>query len=181
MAPALEHLRDGAKLEAARVASARAMSMVDQDLPLRLILGHLASAAEQAIEGRTVASILVIDKEGLLRNGASPNLPTDYLDAIDRIKPDPNVGTCAAAAATGQEIVTLNFQDDSRWSELRHLPAALGFAAGWSVPLKSSQGGVIGTFGIYFREQRGPSDFERRVMGPLTAAASRAIERNTQR
>jgi GAF domain-containing protein len=169
------------KLEPVHAASARALAMLDQDVPLRLILGHLASAAEQAIQAGTVASILVIDREGLLRNGASPNLPPDYLDAIDRLKPDPNVGTCAAAAATGQEVVTLNFQEDSRWRELRHLPAALGFAAAWSVPLKSAQGSVVGTFGIYFREQRGPTAFERQVMAPLAAVAARAIERGQQR
>jgi hypothetical protein len=37
---------------------------------------------------------LILDENGLLRNGASPNLPQDYLRAIDRLKPDANVGTC---------------------------------------------------------------------------------------
>jgi hypothetical protein len=43
----------------------------------------------------------VIDKDGLLSHGASANLPPDYLAAIDGLKPDPKVGTCDAAAATG--------------------------------------------------------------------------------
>jgi hypothetical protein len=38
--------------------------------------------------GSAVCSVLLLDDEGLLRNGASPGLPADYLAAIDRLKPD---------------------------------------------------------------------------------------------
>lgn len=66
------------------------------------ILTMLVNVAEDiAGRGSAVCSILVLDKEGLLRNAASPNLPADYLAAIDRLKPNPGVGTCSAAAATG--------------------------------------------------------------------------------
>jgi hypothetical protein len=71
------------------------------------ILTMLVNAAEDvAGRGSAVCSILVLDKEGLLRNAASPNLPADYLTAIDRLKPNPSVGTCSAAAATGSVVVT---------------------------------------------------------------------------
>jgi hypothetical protein len=64
------------------------------------VLTRLATAAERLGGEGSVASILVIDENGALRNGASPNLPADYLTAIDRLRPDARVGTCAAAAAT---------------------------------------------------------------------------------
>lgn len=70
---------------------------------------------------------LVLDEEGLLRNAASPDLPLDYLNAIDRLKPDAKVGTCAAAAATGCVVITPDFRADDKWAELRHLPLSLGF------------------------------------------------------
>ena len=54
----------------------------------------------------TDSSILVLDEQGLLRNGSSPRLPGDYLQAIDRLKPHPEIGTCAAAAATGELVIT---------------------------------------------------------------------------
>ena len=71
--------------------------------------------------GGAVTSILVLDKDGLLRNGASPNLPADYLKAIDRRRPSPLLGTCAAAAATGRVVITPDFFADDNWAELRHL------------------------------------------------------------
>src|SRR5688500_18892106 len=71
---------------------------------LRDILARLTSAAEQVAGKDATASILVFDGEGLLREGASPNLSADYLDAIDRLRPNPALGTCAAAAATGEIV-----------------------------------------------------------------------------
>jgi hypothetical protein len=123
----------------------------------------------------SVASILVIDEEGLLRNGASPRLPRDYLEAIDRLRPDPKVGTCAAAAATGCIVLTPDFRADDKWAELRHLPMALGFAGAWSHPIKGGDGRVLGTFGTYFRECREPTAAERRSVERLVGAASRVI------
>jgi hypothetical protein len=82
-------------------ASDHAHSMLAAGAPMREILTRLATAGEVLAGPGTAVSILVIDEHGVLRNGASPNLPADYLDAIDRLRPDANVGTCAAAAATG--------------------------------------------------------------------------------
>ena len=42
--------------------------------------------AEALSQGDSVCSVLLIDHEGLLRDGASPGLPADYLAAIDRLK-----------------------------------------------------------------------------------------------
>ena len=140
------------------------------------MLAHLATAAEEACQRRIVASILLLDREGLLRNGASPNLPGDYLDAIDRLKPHPDLGTCAAAAATGEIVVTPDFLDDSRWAELKHLPLAIGFRGAWSMPIKKDDGRVLGTFGSYFREPRHPTAREQEVVRELAPLAARAIE-----
>jgi hypothetical protein len=51
------------------------------------LLSKLASAGEKLAGPGAVVSILLIDEHGLLRNGATPNLPADYLHAIDRLKP----------------------------------------------------------------------------------------------
>jgi GAF domain-containing protein len=158
------------------VARLRMERLLEEGAPLRDMLAVLAATAEALSSGRTVCSILVLDGEGLLRNGASPNLPADYLDKIDRLKPDADVGTCAAAAATGEIVFTPSFLDDRRWAELRHLPLALGFVGAWSMPIKAADGHVLGTFGTYFREHREPTAEERAIIGLLAALAARAIE-----
>jgi GAF domain-containing protein len=121
--------------------------------------------------------VLLLDKDGLLRNGASPGRPDDYLCAIDRLKPDPADGTCAAAAATGRIVITPNLLDDAGWKELRHLPLALGLRAAWSVPLVAAGGRILGTFGTYFRDQRPPRPEERSLVEGLARIAVQIIER----
>lgn len=146
--------------------------MMREGAPRREIFAHLASASE-IVSGRgAVASILVLDVHGLLRNGASPNLPADYLDAIDRLKPDANVGTCAVAAATGEEVITPDFRADKKWAELRHLPLSLGFMGAWSWPIKSAEGRVLGSFGTYYPEHREPTPKERKAVQILASAAA---------
>jgi GAF domain-containing protein len=151
------------------------MALLDAGEPLREVLACLTSAAESISVPGAVASILVLDEEGLLRNGASPNLPADYLDAIDRLKPHADLGTCAAAAATAQVVVTPDFLDDRRWAELRHLPLSLGFAGAWSQPILADDGRVLGTFGTYFREVRKPGAQEQSGVARLARLAARAI------
>ncbi len=161
-----------AQLEAAQE---RAPQMIQDGSPLRDIVAVLTSAGEAVSNGLTVCSILVLDKEGLLRNGASPNLPADYLDAIDRLKPHLGLGTCAAAAATGKVVMTPNFYNDARWAELRHWPLMLGFFGAWSMPIKAADDRVLGTFGTYFREHRLPTDEEQQAVAFLVGIAAAAI------
>ena len=153
----------------------RSRQMHRQGAARREVLTALATVGEIVSGPGAACSILILDRDGLLRNGASPNLPPDYLDAIDRLKPNPRVGTCAAAAATGSMVVTPDFHADDKWGELRHLPLALGFVGAWSIPIKSLSGDVLGTFGTYLRERREPSSSEIQAVETLATAAARAI------
>jgi GAF domain-containing protein len=159
-------------------ACREALAMLDDGRSRSDILTHLACAAEIVSGPRSAASILVLDENGLLRNGASPNLPPDYLAAIDRLKPHANIGTCASAAATGNVVITPDFQADGKWAELRHLPLALGFVGAWSQPIKAPDGRVIGTFGTYYRDRREPTAAEREAVLALATAAALAMSRS---
>lgn len=158
-------------------ASLYVQQMLQAGTPRRDILTQLATAGETLAGPGTTVSILVLDDEGLLRNGASPNLPADYLCAIDRLKPDAKVGTCAAAAATGAVVITPDFRADDKWAELRHLPLSLGYAGAWSMPIKSRQGTVLGTFGTYFRQHRTPTPAERHGVELLAHAAALVLDK----
>ena len=160
----------------AREAHDHALAMIGQGAPRPEVLDFLATTAERITGPGHAASILVLDDEGLLRNGASPQLPADYLHAIDRLKPRADLGTCASAAATGQLVVTRDFTADEKWEELRHLPMSLGYVGAWSTPIKSSEGRVLGTFGIYCRHLADPSDEHRSAMALLAEAAAKSLD-----
>jgi GAF domain-containing protein len=153
----------------------RVQQMLKAGLSRKDILTSLAIAGEGLAGQGASVSILILDEQGLLRNGASPNLPLDYLRAIDRLKPDAKVGTCAAAAATGCPVITPDFQADDKWAELRHLPLSLGFVGAWSMPIKSPEGRVLGTFGTYFRDRRSPTAEEKQGVEILAKAAASVL------
>lgn len=159
------------------LACERAERMIESGAARTEVLSCLVQAAEQVGAPGAVSSILVIDDQGLLRNGHSPGLPADYLAAIDRLKPNPRVGTCAAAAATGEAVITPDFLADDKWAELRHLPRALGYVGAWSMPIMSPRGVVLGTFGTYYRERREPTRHEMDSIRRLAAVAARLFER----
>lgn len=152
-----------------------AMRMLAAGAPRREVLTLLARAAEAVAGIDAAASILVLDDEGLLRDGASPDLPDDYLAAIDGIRPDPDLGTCASAAATGCIVLTPDFHADDKWAELRHLPLALGYLGAWSFPIKADDGRVLGTFGTYYRHSRTPTADEHQAVERLAAVAATVL------
>ncbi|MGZ8544785.1 MAG: GAF domain-containing protein [Flavisolibacter sp.] len=154
---------------------AEAIQMLREGKPQHTILAFLVDKAEEIAGEGCVSSILLLDKDGLLRNGSSPHLPYDYLTAIDGLKPNPLLGTCASAAATGNMVVTTDFKKDNKWAELRHLPLSLGFVGAWSMPIKTIEGKVIGTFGTYYREEREPSEKEIEAMNELAQVAAQVL------
>jgi hypothetical protein len=87
------------------------------------------------------------------------------------------VGTCAAAAATGLVIFTPSFYADNKWAELRHLPLALGYVGAWSLPIKTHDNRVIGTFGTYFRQHREPSAEELKGTELLASAVASVLSK----
>ena len=97
-----------------------------------------------------------------------------YLQAIDGLRPNAGVGTCAAAAATGCVVLTPSFYADNKWAELRHLPLALGYLGRGAC--KTGDNKVIGTFGTYFRQHREPSDEEIKGTELLVSAVAIVLE-----
>jgi PAS domain S-box-containing protein len=158
-------------------AQKQSLEMVVSGAPLSAVLSHLTQVVERLSDGQVVASIFFVDEEGRLRNGASPSLPAEYVSAIDGLKIRPDLGTCSAAAATRTIVVTPDIASDPKWATIKHLPLGLGLKAAWSHPITARDGRVLGTFGTYFRESRGPSAHERQAVEILTRTAALAIER----
>lgn len=172
----LRDISERKRLETLLEAQKVALEMVVQGAPLGTILSYLTEVVEKQSDGTAVASILLLDEDGCLRNGASPSLPDDYLQAIDGLKADIDVGTCASAAASGEVIVTADIAADPKWNGIAHLPLNLGLVAAWALPIVARDGHVLGTFGTYFRERREPTAFERQVVEILARTAALAIE-----
>ncbi len=157
-------------------AQKQSLEMVVRGRPLRDVLDYLVRVVEAHAAEDAVAAILLLEK-GRLVTGAAPSLPADYNAAIDGLRPAPEIGTCARAAAIGEVVLTPDIAADARWQSLKHMPLGLGLVAAWSQPILGSGGQVLGTFGTYFRRTRGPTAIERLLVETLSHTAALAIER----
>ncbi|MEO8574958.1 MAG: PAS domain S-box protein, partial [Pyrinomonadaceae bacterium] len=157
-------------------AQKEALEMVVSGAELAAVLTYLTKVVEDLSDNTVVASVLLVDADKRLRNGASPSLPEGYLAAIDGLNVDPGVGTCSSAAASGKVVYTPDISTDAKWKGLANLALELGLKAAWSMPILARNGAVLGTFGTYFREIREPNAFEKQVVEILARTAALAIE-----
>ncbi len=159
-------------------AQKQVLERIVQNRPLGEILGALCEIVEAQAPVEVRAAILLITPDGRhLTTGAAPSLPESYSRAIDGIGISPFVGTCAAAAARRQLVITPDISIDRGWEPFKHLPLGLGLKAAWSLPILSADGGVLGTFGSYFLEPRTPEPDETKLVEVLAHTAALAIER----
>src|SRR6476620_2798055 len=163
--------------EALLAGENRVLEMAAKGNSLGDILDHLCRLVEELSPG-VLASILVLDPNGRqLRHGAAPNLPKAYNDAIDGLVIGNSVGSCGTAAYRAEQVIVSDIANDPLWVDFRELALAHSLRACWSTPIFSSEGKVIGTFAMYYREPRSPSPREQDTIKHITHLAGIAIQR----
>ena len=135
----------------------------------------------QRIAPEVVASILSVDDDGLLRTLASPDLPESYSAALDAVAIGSGVGSCGAAAFSGQAVMVRDIASHPFWVGFRDLALPLGLRACWSTPIKSSSGRVLGTFAFYYRSPREPSLLHEHLVNASIYLCALALEREQSR
>src|SRR5260370_39633935 len=102
---------------------------------LEAILEGSCKLVEEALPG-SLAIILLLDGKRL-RRGAAPSFPK-YMAEVDGFEIDPAVGTCSAAAARKEQVITPDIAKDAHWAGYLDLAARHGLKAGWATPLRSA-------------------------------------------
>jgi PAS domain S-box-containing protein len=154
-----------------------ALKMILTDAPLNEVLASVTRLIEAHSDGM-LCSVFLVEKDGLhLRYAAAPNLPESYRIATDGATIGPNSGPCCMAVYGRQAVFVSDFLSDPQWATFRDKPVSAGLLAGWSSPIMSHDGEVMGTFGMYFREVRHPKASEIRLIDYASRIAGIAIER----
>jgi len=163
--------------EALLAGENRVLEMVTKGDSLADILDNLCRLVEDQSTG-VIASILLMDPNGKqLRHGGAPNLPKTYTKAIDGAFIGPSVGSCGTAAFRADQVIVSDIATDPLWDDFRELALRHSLRACWSTPIFSSEGKVIGTFAMYYREPRAPTAREQETIKHITHLAGIAIQR----
>ncbi len=153
----------------------RALELLASGCALSDVLACIVYLIEE-VTPDAIASVLLLDG-GVLRHGAAPNLPSAYSKALDGVQIGPKAGSCGTAAFRGEPVLVDDIASDPLWEDYRGLVEPLGLKACWSVPIRSSEKHVLGTFAVYHRERRQPDDDALQLVARAAHVAGIAIER----
>lgn len=170
--------RDARRAEQYERVRSDAMELLANDAPLPLILDALVRGLEQ-INPQTLCSVLLLDAQGrYLTKGAAPSLPDFFNTAVEGIAIGQGVGSCGAAAFTGQRVIVTDIATHPFWTLYRDLAARAGLGACWSQPIHDAAGAVLGTFAIYHRTPTTPAPEDIHSIEQFAGLTSIAIERS---
>jgi len=124
----------------------------------------------------SVATVLLLNDEGLLDVFAAPNVPGEAQSRLSGLRPGPEAGSCGNAVMRQEPIFVADTLSDNRWRQLRPLALDFGIMACWSLPIRDSQDRVIGSFALSSFVHRSPSPFHVRVLETVASAVSLVLE-----
>jgi PAS domain S-box-containing protein len=141
------------------------------------IFEALTLGAEQNVKG-ALASILLLDNSGTkLLNGSTPSFSQELKDAFNGIVIGPLEASCGTAAYSKKLVSVEDISTDPRWSKYKDFACTQGLKSCHSSPILGSDGSVLGTFALTFKQVKRPTDSELEVLRSSAHIASLAIER----
>jgi len=174
------HQRIGelSQAEALLAGENRLLKMVASGCPLSEILTALCRLIEEFSKGSLCGILLVDRASNHVGHVAGPSLPAEYNKAILQVIITPEAGPCGTAICTKEQVIAADIESDTRWGDAwRTLALSHGLRACWSTPIFSSDGSVLGTFAIYWREPRTPTSQDQTLIEQTTDLAAVAIGR----
>jgi formate hydrogenlyase transcriptional activator len=154
------------------------LEMTAKGNSLESILEALCRVVEQTASG-SFCSVLLFDPSGSkIQQAVAPSLPSTYNDRFQGTPVDREGGPCTQAARRKTQVIVSDVASDTQWDYgWRTAALAHGLRACWSTTILASNGLVLGTFAIYWREPRSPNEQDQKIIEQITHLAAVAIER----
>jgi PAS domain S-box-containing protein len=131
----------------------------DQDVPFKEVIKSLLEGVE-AIHPDMYSSVLLLMQDQTMRHLAGPRLPLTFLQTVDGIAIGPAVGSCGTAMYRKEAVIVSDIDHDPLWAPYLPVVQSTGLKACWSVPIIHNNGEVMGSFAIYYRHPKSPTEKE---------------------
>jgi signal transduction histidine kinase len=151
------------------------LERVAHGAPQAEVLDSIVRLIESQTEGMLCSILLFDASRQALRHGAAPSLPAEYVQLIDGSTIGPSAGSCGAAAYTQEPFIVEDTRVHPNWAPWRELAERHRLRSCWSTPIFSPERALLGTFAMYYREPRRPSELEQRWIATATHLTSIAI------
>ena len=156
----------------------RVLEKIASGAPLATVLDVLVRGVEaQSCDGM-MCTVLIFDEDAqCLRHGAAPSMPAEYNRIVDGVHIGPCVGSCGSAAYKREPVFAIDIATDPHWADYAQLAGTFGLGACCSTPVFSSDGALLGTVAMYYRNPHQPSEHDRELIRMATHLAGIVIER----
>ena len=172
---------DHKQVESLLAAERRTLEMIACGASLTDVLVDLCDTIDdQAPE--IISSILLMDPNGeQLWPAAGRRVPEGWVRTITPLPIGPGMGSCGTAAFLKKPVIISDIASDPPWSDITapdytEIALSYGLRAAWSQPLISKDDELLGTFAIYYREPRQPSDSDLKLIEGAANIAVIAIK-----
>ena len=157
------------------------LELIAAQAPLQQTLSELLRIAE-AHAPEMLSSIMLVERirgrPDRLRSVAAPSLPRTFTSAVDDLPVQEGSGMCATCALRNEVVVVDDIAGDPLTAPFADLCAAHGIHGGWSTPIRSTTGTVLGAFALYYSSSRRPRPGDQRVVDRSIHLAKLAIEQD---
>jgi PAS domain S-box-containing protein len=154
------------------------LEMTAKGSSLESILEAVCRIVEQTASGCCCSALLFDPSGSTIQQAVAPSLPSSYSSRFPGTPIDREGGPCTAAARRKTQVIVSDVASDAHWDLYGWRSAALahGLKACWSTTIQGSDGLVLGTFAIYWREPRTPTGEDQTLIEQMTHLAAVAIE-----
>jgi diguanylate cyclase (GGDEF)-like protein/PAS domain S-box-containing protein len=155
----------------------RVFEKIAANASLNAALEAICELIERAVP-ESCSAINLLDREKqALSFGVAPNLPREFVQAMDFAPVGIRYGSCCAAVYLNRLVTVADVESDALWEFRREAARQAGFRAAWSAPIIASDGQVVGTLAVYRRQTGIPTARDHELIMRMAQIAGIAIER----
>ena len=160
------------------VAEKRVLEMIGDGASLREVLDQLCSAIDVHV-APSITTVLLTDASGKqLWQGGGPRVSREWISAIIPVSVAFEAGLCGTAAFLKERVIVPDVATERNWpDQFRDLAIRNGIRAAWSEPILTKNNEVLGTFALYSRDSRVPSEEDLAIIEGAGHIARIAVER----
>ena len=126
-----------------------------------------------------ICSILLLDDSGKrLIKTAAPSIPNFYTDKINNMLIGEKVGSCGAAVYQKKRVIVSDISTHENWKYAKNLAFKANLHACWSQPFFSSKNKILGSFAIYYKKIKEPTEFDLHLIEDIASIVGIVIEKN---
>jgi formate hydrogenlyase transcriptional activator len=153
------------------------LKLIFAGVPLEEVLTIIARLVESQGDG-LFCTIWLPDEDGKhLFCAAAPGLP-GFSAHVGCTAVGPQGASCGTAAYRREPVYVSDILTEPSWDDYRHLMLPFGIRSVWSRPLFTSDGKLLGTFAILYRESRTPDTADLELIENASHITGIAIERH---